>query len=166
MKIQIIDTNHIMLVASNAESTEYSNHTRILVDNKDSFVCNSEPSSSAYRIERPIGGSLFNVSINISNSPFTTDELLILYLELDDATYPYVIPCYNNEQLMTLIADKSGVLNMKCYCLSNIDRVSPIVMYYGFKLALSLLDIQTAITYWTRLMGFNTKSSNCNCNGH
>ena len=84
MKIQIIDKYHIMLVASNAEIIEYSNHTRILVNSKDSFVCNSEPSSTAFVIERPIGGSLFNVPLDLTYSPYTTEELLIVYLEMDD----------------------------------------------------------------------------------
>ena len=125
MKIQIIDTNHIMLVASNAESAEYSNHTRILVDNKDSFVCNSEPSSSAFIIERPIGGSLFNIPLDITNSPFTTDELLIVYLELDDLTYPYVIPCYDNEKLMHHIANKVGIIGVDCICLKELNKAYP-----------------------------------------
>lgn len=166
MRIQIDDKNHITLVASNAEVAEYSNHTRILVDNKDSFVCNSEPSSSAFIIERPIGGSLFNISLSIENSPFTTDELLIVYLEMDDLTYPYVIPCYNNQDLMNLIAEKAGILDVKCACLDNIKKATPIVIYYGFKLALSIFDIQTAIKYWNRLQETTTNTSNCNCNGH
>ncbi len=165
MKIQIIDTNHIMLVASNAESAEYSNHTRILVDNKDSFVCNSEPSSSAFIIERPIGGSLFNIPLDITNSPFTTDELLIVYLELDDLTYPYVIPCYNNEKLMHHIANKVGIISVDCVCLKELNKAYPIVLYYAFKLSLSILDIKKAITYWNRMFDYSTQTSNCNCNG-
>lgn len=166
MKIQIIDKYHFMLVASNAECNQYSNHTRILINNKDSFVCNSEPSSSAFVITRPIGGSLFNVSLDITYSPYTTEELLIVYLELDDLTYPYVIPCYNNEILMNDIAKKSGILDGDCKSIKNIDNVQPIVLYYGFKLALSILDIQTAIRYWNRIYDSNIIYSNCNCNGH
>lgn len=167
MKIQIVDTNHIILVASDAEKAEYSNHTRILIDNKDSFVCNSEPSSSAFVIERPLDGDLFNKSLSLEASPFTTAELLIVYLELDDATYPYVIPCYNNQDLMNLIAIKAGVIDNDCECLKNVSKATPIVMYYGFKLALSILDIQTAIKYWTRIHDLdNNQPSNCNCNGH
>lgn len=166
MKIQIIDTNHIMLVASDAECAEYSNHTRILVDNKDSFVCNSEPSSSAFIIERPIGGSLFNISLDLSNSPFTTDDLLIVYLKLDDDTYPYVIPCYDNEKLMHTIANKVGLVDTKCVCLADLNKAYPIVVYYAFKLSLSIFDIQKAITYWRRIYDIDTQNSNCNCNGH
>lgn len=165
MKIQIIDSNHIMLVASPAEVTEYNNHTRIFVDNKDSFVCNSEPSAKAFIIQRPENGTLFNVSLDISYSPFSTGELLIVYLELADSTYPFVIPCYNNEALMDLVAQKSGVLTMSCDCLKDVEYVTPIVMYYGFKLALALLDIQTAIRYWNRLIGINNVMQNRNCNG-
>lgn len=167
MKIQIIDKYHIKLVPSNAESSTYSNHSRILVDNKDSFVFNAEPSANAFAIERPIGGSLFNISLDITDSGFTTDELLIVYLELDDLTYPYVIPCYNNEELMRYIATKVGILDGTCTCSKNANQAYPIVLYYGFKLALSIFDIQTAIRYWNRLYDTNSvTSSNCNCNGH
>lgn len=166
MKIQIIDKYHIMLVASNAECTEYSNHTRILINNKDSFVCNSEPSSSAFVIQRPIGGSLFNVSLDLTYSPYTTDELLIVYLELDDLTYPFVMPCYNNGNLLNFIANKVGILEDSCHCLNDINKTYPIVLYYGFKLALSILDIKTAIRYWNRIYEITNINSNCNCNGH
>lgn len=167
MKIQIIDNNHIILVASDAERAEYSNHTSILVDNKNTFVCNSEPSSVAFIIERPIGGTLFNVSLDISNSPFTTEDLLIVYLRMDDGTYPYVIPCYNNEALMYLIAQKSGILTIDNDSLKHNEKAIPIVMYYGFKLALVILDIQTAIRYWNRLHEITSNNTiSCNCNGH
>lgn len=166
MKIQIIDKYHIKLVASTAETIEYANHTGVLVNNKDSFVCNSEPSSTAFLIERPIGGSLFNVPLDITYSPYTTDEFLIVYLRMDDLTYPYVIPCYNNENLMRDIATKSGILDGDCKQPCNVNKIQPIVLYYGFKLALSILDIQTAIRYWNRIYDTDIITSTCNCNGH
>lgn len=166
MKIQIIDKYHIMLVASTAETIEYSNHTGVLVNSKDSFVCNSEPSSTAYLIPRPVGGSLFNVSLDLTYSPYTTDEFLIVYLRMDDDTYPYVIPCYDNEKLMNTIANKTGILDGNCGCSNDVNKAYPIVLYYGFKLALSILDIQIAIRYWNRIFDTSITSSKCNCNGH
>lgn len=166
MKIQIIDKYHIMLVASETETIEYSNHTRVLVNNKDSFVCNSEPSSTAYAIVRPEAGTLLNVPLDITYSPYTTDDFLIVYLEMDDGSYSCVLPCYNHEQLLHDVANKVGIIEGVCGCSKDINKVYPIVLYYGFKLALSILDIQTAIRYWNRLYDINTSTSNCNCNGH
>ena len=167
MKVNIIDDNHIMLVTSPAESVEYSNHTRILIDNKDTFICNSEPSAGSFKIDRPIGGSLFNISLDITNSPFTTKDLLIIYLEMDDLTYPYVIPCYNNEDLMNKIAQMSGIVECdSCDFANNLNKICPIILYYAFKLSLSVFDINKAIKYWNRLFKYKQSTSNCNCNGH
>lgn len=167
MKVTIIDDSHIMLVASEREAAEYANHSRILIDNKNTFVCNSEPSSIALVIERPVGGSLFNVSLDIGPR-FSTKELLIVYLEMDDLTYPFVIPCYDNEMLMNFIAQKSGVMDaiMDCKCDEDISMVYPIIIYYGFKLALATFDIRTAIRYWERLFGSSTSIiAKCGCHG-
>jgi hypothetical protein len=168
MKVTIIDDNHIMLVASEREVVQYANHSRVLIDNKNSFVCNSEPSSTAFVIERPVGGSLFNVSLDISYSRFTTKELLIIYVELDDLTYPFVIPCYDNEMLMNFVAKKAGILDamIDCKCDEDISMVYPIIIYYGFKLALATFDIRTAIKYWERLFGSSTNiTTKCGCHG-
>lgn len=169
MKIKIIDENHIMIQASSAEETTYSNHTRLLIDNIDSFVCNSEPSTSAFAIVRPLGGSLFNVSLDISNSPFTTNELLIAFLELDDLTYPFVFPVYNNEKLMETIANQSGILDEwdECGCFDDLQKVCPILLYYGFKLSLTIFDFHNAIKYWKRInKSCKTKNIKCRCNGY
>lgn len=168
MKVTIIDDNHIMLVASEREEEEYANHISVRIDNKNSFVCNSEPSTTAFTIERPEGGTLFNVSLDISYSRFTTKELLIVYLEMDDNTYPVVIPCYDNEMLMNYVAQKVGILDdvLECKCNDDISMVYPIIIYYGFKLALATFDIRTAINYWERLFGSSTNViSKCGCHG-
>lgn len=167
MKANIIDDNHIIIVASEAECDRYDNHTRILIDSKDTFVCNSEPSSASYKISRPEHGSLFNVSLDISNAPFTTEEFLIIYLEMDDLTYPYVIPCFHNEMLLNKVAQASGIVECNsCDFVNNINNICPILLYYAFKLSLSVLDIRGAIMYWNRLFKHKQIKSNCNCHGN
>lgn len=167
MKVTIIDDSHIMLVASEREAAEYANHISVRIDNKNTFVCSSEPSNIALIIERPIGGSLFNVSLNIGPR-FSTKELLIVYLEMEDTTYPFVIPCYDNEMLMNFVAQKTGILDamIDCKCDEDISMVYPIIIYYGFKLALATFDIRTAIKYWERLFGSSTNiTTKCGCHG-
>lgn len=168
MKIQIIDRNHLMIVASENETIEYSNHTGLFIDNKQSFVCNSEPSSSAYYIERgkDDDDTLFNTVLDITDSDFTTDELLILYLEMDSLIYPVVLPCYDHGKLMYDIATMVGIFTNDCNYYTDIYRTFPIVLYYGFRLALSILDINAAIKYWDRIHNFVVEKHKCNCNGH
>lgn len=167
MRVEIIDTLHIKIVASDAEVREYSNYTRVLIDSQRTFVCNSEPSSTAFAINRSAEGSLFNEPLDISYAPFTTDDLLIVFLELDDMTYPYVMPCYNNEKLLYVTAQKAGILDTRCDCTEDLSGAHAILLYYGFKLALSILDIQRAIKFWSRIIGSTTKNiSSCNCHGH
>lgn len=167
MKVTIIDDSHIMLVASEREAVEYANHISVKIDNKNTFVCSSEPSSIALMIERPVGGSLFNVSLNIGPR-FSTKELLIVYLEMEDTTYPFVIPCYDNEMLMNTVAKKAGVLDamIDCKCDEDISKVYPIILYYGFKLSLATFDIRTAIRYWDRIFGpSDNPAFKCGCHG-
>ena len=153
MKVVIIDDNHIMLQASTSEIAQYANYSRILIDNKDSFICSSEPSSTAFAITRPEGGSLFNTSLDISYSRFTTNELLFVFVEMDDLTYPFVLPCYKNDDLLNHVAKKSGIMDAKynCNCNNDISMVYPIILYYGFKLSLAIFDYKAAIRYWNRL---------------
>lgn len=168
MRVSIIDKNHIMIHASASEMEEYSNYSRILVDDKYTFVCSSEPSSKAYTINRPEEGTLFNVPLDLSYSAFSTEDLLIIFVEMDDLTYPFVIPCYDNEKLMQFVADKTGMLDalMGCKCNNDISMVYPIILYYGFKLALATFDIKTAIKYWDWLFGpSDNPALKCGCNG-
>lgn len=168
MRVSIIDDNHIMLVASEREAAQYTNHSRVLIDDKNSFVCSSEPSSLALSIERPVGGSLLNIELNIGPR-FNTKEFLIVYLEMDDLTYPFVFPCYDNEILMDTVAKSAGILDatIDCECTKDINVVYPIIIYYGFKLALATYDIRTAIQYWDRLFGpsDNPAFRKCGCHG-
>ena len=166
MRVEIVDNTHIKIVASEAEVREYSNYTRVLIDSQRTFVCNSEPSSAALAINRPSEGSLFNTNLEISPR-FTTDDFLIVFLELNDMTYPYVMPCYDNEKLLYKVASKTGVLDTQCDCSEDFSGAHAILQYYGFKLALSILDIQRAIKFWNRITGTGTKNiSSCNCHGH
>lgn len=167
MRVSIIDNTHIMIVASEREEIEYAHHTRVLVDDKYTFVCSSEPSGSALVIERPIGGSLLNVELNIGPR-FDTQELLIVYLEMDDVTWPFVFPCYDSDMLLNTVAKKAGVFDamMDCKCDEDVSKVYPIILYYGFKLALATYDIKTAIRYWDRLFGpSNNPAFKCGCHG-
>lgn len=167
MRVTIIDDDHIMLVASEKEEAQYANHIGVKIDDRITFVCSSEPSSSALFIERPIGGSIFNVSLNISPR-FDTKDLLIVFLEMDDVTYPFVIPCYDNEKLMQTVADKTGIMDaiLECKCNDDITMVYPIILYYGFKLSLATFDIKTAIKYWDRLLGpSDNPAFKCGCHG-
>lgn len=171
MKVTIIDDTHIMLVASEREVIEYANCSRILIDHKDSFVCNSEPSSAALVIERPMTeevNTLFNTSLNIGPR-FSTKEFLIVYVKMDDLTYSFVLPCYDNEMVINFVAKKAGVLDaaMDCKCEEDISMVYPIILYYGFKMSLAILDIRNAIRYWDRLFGAsnNNVALNCGCHG-
>ena len=63
------------------------------------------------------------------------------------------------------IATKVGILDDNCNCRNQINKTYPIVLYYGFKLALSILDIKTAIRYWNRIYKESITTSKCNCNG-
>lgn len=167
MRVTIIDDTHIMLVASSSEAVQYANHIGIKIDDRLTFVCSSEPSSDALFIERPVGGSIFNISIDISPR-FDTKDLLIVYLEMDDVTYPFVIPCYDNEELLQIVARKSGIIDppIECRCNDDISMIHPIILYYGFKLALATFDIRTAIKYWDKLLGpFTNPAYNCKCHG-
>jgi len=109
MIFKIIDETHIRLVASAEEQILYDNHSRILIDNITTFVSSSTPSASSFIINRPEQGTLFNIDLDISNSPFTTNELLFAYLELADNTYPFIFPIYNNYNLLNLVAEKAGI---------------------------------------------------------
>lgn len=167
MKVSIIDDTHIMIVASEREEAQYANHSRVLIDDKNTFVCSSEPSASTLVVERPVGGSLLNVELNVCPR-FDTKELLIVYLEMDDLTYPFVFPCYDNEMLMNTVAKKAGVLDamMDCKCDEDISKVYPIILYYGFKLSLAVFDIRTAIRYWDRIFcPSDNPAFKCGCHG-
>lgn len=165
MRIVILDDNHIKLIASPAEVREYSNHDAIFFDNKDTYTCNSEPSDNAWSILRPVGGSLFNVELNISDSPFTTSEFLIVYIQTSDLNYPIVIPCYNNRTIIEQIAQKSGILQFDDKCSKTLNGAKDILNYYAFKLSCSVLDIRSAIKFWDRLNNISNIASKCNCNG-
>lgn len=151
MIFKIIDETHIRLVASAEEQILYDNHSRILIDNITTFVSSSTPSASSFIINRPEQGTLFNIDLDISNSPFTTNELLFAYLELADNTYPFIFPIYNNYNLLNLVAEKAGIFQIDKNSDKFIQNALPILAYYGFKLALSISDIKSAIKYWQRL---------------
>lgn len=163
MKVAILDDNHIKIVASPSEVERYSNHDAIFIDNKDTFTCNSEP-GSGWSISRPEGGSLFNVPLDISTSPFTTKEFLIVYVQLSDLTYPVVMPTYNNNELIELVAINSGVLSQEFDGVKK-GKVQYIVLYYAFKLSCVMLDINKAISFWNKLHNKTNTNINCKCNG-
>ena len=151
MIFKIIDETHIKLVASAEEQILYDNHSRILIDNITTFVSSSTPSASSFIINRPEQGTLFNVDLDISNSPFTTNELLFAYLELADSTYPFIFPIYNSYNLLNLVAEKAGIFQLSKDSDKFIQNALPILAYYGFKLALSVMDLKAAIKYWETL---------------
>lgn len=190
MIFKIIDQTHIKLVASQEETILYSNHVSILIDNIATFVSSSTPSVTSFRINRPDDGTLFNVDLDISNSPFTTNELLFAYLELADNTYPFIFPIYDNYELLNLVAEKAGIYELSKNTNKFIQNGLPILTYYGFKLALSVNDLKSAIRFWELLhnscswratvdsnkchesvfnrcqehVHFNNIKNNCNCN--
>lgn len=151
MIFKIIDQTHIKLVASPEEAMLYDDHVSILIDNITTFVSSSTPSVTSFRINRPEIGSLFNVDLDISNSPFTTNELLFAYLELADNTYPFIFPIYDNYELLNLVAEKAGIYKLSKNTNEFVQNGLPILAYYGFKLALSVNDLKSAIRYWELL---------------
>lgn len=167
MRIEIIDKWHFKLVASHDEEVEYANHTRVMVDDTSTFVCSSEPSSAAHIITRPLGGTLFNTPLDISMSAFTTEGLLIVYVEMDDATYPFVLPCYDNVELMKLVAKQCGIICDRWEsCDFDCSTAITIIFYYGFRLSVAVLDLKTAIKFWNKIhVGCGKPRKKCGCNG-
>lgn len=174
MKIKPVDDNRICILVTEAEYTvlQQKNARAVRIDSISTFTCVNEPSAHSFLVEYDSPSDMFTryekeelevKYIDITNSAFTTSEFLILFICYDEGTYE-VMPCYNNHALMTHIAEISDIFDSRCECGFKTEKATPIIFYYGFKLALATLDYHTAIKLWG-LMFKQSTSLKCNCHG-
>lgn len=167
MKVKVIDENTFRIIASEAEIQALgAKPTEVHIDNTKSFVCSNEPSAAAYKIPGAEGvNKIFNTDLDITLSPCTTDEFLIVFITLANGTF-VVLPCYNNTALLEYIADTSNIFQTDCSCGKDEVDATKIVLYYAFKLSLAIADYQKAIKMWDRLfINNNITIKSCGCNG-